>query len=93
MKDCGMQEHHRLMLTNEKDVYIYQMLVARKAITLEEAGMQHSRLRHKGGARRVWALHLGLPPKATHGEVRAKLTEEINRLKKERDDEFANRPV
>lgn len=57
-------------------VNIFQLLAVRGALRLEKVG-----LRSRGGSiRKGWALRLGLPARATHDEVIARIESELTRL-------------
>jgi hypothetical protein len=59
-------------------IRLFQLISAKHAIGLEAKGMRHSRLR--GGARKLWAIHYCMNPRAKHADVIARIQEEIDDL-------------
>lgn len=55
-----------------------QLITAKHAIALEANGLRHSKI--KGGVRGSWARHYGMPPKAKHLAVIARIQVELDEI-------------
>lgn len=58
-------------------VRVFQLLAAKSAIKLESLGMRHLR----GSVRKAWAAHYGMPARAKHDQVIARIQQDLDRLK------------
>lgn len=66
-----------------RQIRLFQLISAKHAILLEAKGLRHSRFRC--GVRGLWAKHYGLPPRASHAKVVARIQEEIDFLSKQQE--------